>query len=65
MTIYDDLQNVTRGRYLGNKSLINKYLIEPFEIKKVVFYVETTFSRDHFLDPPISLLTVRKGDEWR
>ena len=53
------------GGYLGNKSLINKCLIKPFEIKKVVFFVETTFSRDYFLDPPIPLSTVRREDEWR
>ena len=53
------------GGYLGNKTLINKCIIKPFKIKKVVFVVETTFSRGHFLDPPIDFITTRKGEEWR
>ena len=53
------------GGYLGNKTLINKCIIKSFKIKKVVFVVETTFSRGHFLDPPIDFITTRKGEEWR
>ena len=49
------------GGDLGNKSLINKCLIEPFEIKKVVFFVETTFSRDHF--STYSIIDSEKGRE--
>ena len=53
------------GGYLGNKTLINKCIIKPFKIKKVVFVVETTFSRGQFLDFTIQLLVARKGEEWR
>ena len=49
------------GGYLDNKI---HPLIED-KIKKVVFVVETTFSRGHFLDPPIDFITTRKGEEWR
>ena len=46
-------------------TLINKHFIEYFKLKKVVFVVETTFSRGHFLDPPTQVFTTRKEDEWR
>ena len=49
------------GGYLDNKI---HPLIED-KIKKVVFIVEITFSRGHFLDPPIDFITTRKGEEWR
>ena len=73
MTKYDSSQSVTMGiklllakSYHGGGYLDNKIhpLIED-KIKKVVFVVETTFSRVHFLDPPIDFITTRKGEEWR
>ena len=54
-------QKLPWGGYLDNKI---HPLIED-TIKKVVFVVETTFSRGHFLDPPIDFITTRKGEEWR
>ena len=53
------------GRVFSTLTLINKHFIEYFKLKKVVFVVETTFSRGHFLDPPIDFITTRKGEEWR
>ncbi len=46
-------------------TLIIQGLAKSFHIKKVVFVVETTFSRGHFLDPPTQVFTTRKEDEWR
>ena len=39
-------------------------LIED-KIKKVVFVVETTFSRVHLLNPPDECISIGKEDEWR
>ena len=49
------------GGYLDNKL----YPSTKYKIKEVVFVVEATFSRGHFLDPPIDFITTRKGEEWR
>ena len=66
MTKYDSSQSVTMGGGVFSAlTLINKHFIEYFKLKKVVFVVETTFSRGHFLDPPIDFITTRKGEEWR
>lgn len=65
MTKYDSSQSVTMGGRFSTLTLINKHFIEYFKLKKVVFVVETTFSRGHFLDPPIDFITTRKGEEWR
>ena len=53
------------GGLFSTLTLINKHFIEYFKLKEVVFVVETTFSRGHFLDPPIDFITTRKGEEWR
>ena len=65
MTKYDSSQSVTMGGAFSTLTLINKHFIEYFKLKKVVFVVEATFSRGHFLDPPIDFITTRKGEEWR
>ena len=54
-------QKLPWGGYLDNKL----YPSTKYKIKEVVFVVETTFSRGHFLDPPIDFITTRKGEEWR
>lgn len=65
MTKYDSSQSVTMGGGFSTLTLINKHFIEYFKLKKVVFVVETTFSRGHFLDSLIDFITTRKGEEWR
>ena len=53
------------GGVFSTLTLINQYFMKYFKLKRVVFMVETTFSRDHFLDPPIQLITNRKEEKWR
>lgn len=53
------------GGLFSTLTLINQYFMKYFKLKRVVFMVETTFSRDHFLDPPIQLITNRKEEKWR
>ena len=54
-------QKLPWGGYLDNKI---HPLIED-KIKKVVFIVETTFSRVHLLNPPDECISIGKEDEWR
>ena len=54
-------QKLPWGGYLDNKI----YPLIEDKIKKVVFIVETTFSRVHLLAPPDESISIGKEDEWR